>query len=273
MSAPILDHVVVDVHDGMDAAVQIYERLGFRLTPRGYHTLGSINHLAMFEQNYLELLGFGSGARAELAAFPRGLNGLVFKTDDADATARQARAAGLPVLPVASFSRPVKLAGETRDARFRTTRLDPAQTGLGRIYFCEHATPELVWRDEYLTHPNGVQTIVRLLIASDDPSRLAELFTRLFDPGTVQNTSEGPTIQAGNARIDIRTEATVIAELGEASPQPAGRADYMAGLTFRVAAFESTARVLTFLPGLRRTQDTLIAPASACGNVALTFTT
>src|SRR6516164_2270343 len=72
--------------------------------------------------------------RAELQPFPIGLNGLVFKTSDAERIHREAHAAGLPVLPVQSLSRPVTLAEETRDARFRTTRLDPKAVAMGRVY-------------------------------------------------------------------------------------------------------------------------------------------
>src|SRR5436190_231997 len=83
------------------------------LTPRGHHTLGSMNHLMLFATDYLELLGFGEGGanRPELAPFPIGLNGLVFKTADAEATHAHAAKAGLPILPVQSFSRPVRLDG------------------------------------------------------------------------------------------------------------------------------------------------------------------
>src|SRR5207248_3267338 len=75
-SVPILDHVVVDVRDRMDEAAAVYRALGFQLTPRGHHTLGSMNHLAMLATDYLELLGFGAGgaSRPELAPFPIGLN-------------------------------------------------------------------------------------------------------------------------------------------------------------------------------------------------------
>jgi len=123
---PVLDHVVLDVRDRMDEAARAFTALGFELTPRGHHTLGSMNHLAMFATDYLELLGFGEGAagRPELAPFPIGLNGLVFKTDDADVVHAHAQAAGLPILPVQAFSRPVELNGGQQDARFRTTRLD-----------------------------------------------------------------------------------------------------------------------------------------------------
>ena len=47
-TSPNLDHVVIDVRDRMDEAARVFARLGFQLTPRGYHTLGSTNHLAMF---------------------------------------------------------------------------------------------------------------------------------------------------------------------------------------------------------------------------------
>ncbi len=111
---PVLDHVVIDVRDRMDDAARDFAALGFTLTPRGHHTLGSMNHLMMFGTDYLELLGFGAGGatRPELAPFPIGLNGLVFKTEDADAVHAHAAAAGLPILPVQSFSRPVDLDGD-----------------------------------------------------------------------------------------------------------------------------------------------------------------
>ncbi len=107
-------------------APTIYRSLGFRLTDRGYHTLGSANHLAMFATNYLELLGAGRAGgpfRAELAGFPEGLNGLVLATDDADAQYRSLRQRGVAVREPNSFSRPVAIDGVTREARFRTTHL------------------------------------------------------------------------------------------------------------------------------------------------------
>ena len=54
---PILDHIVIDVRDRIDDAARHFSELGFLLTPRGHHTLGSSNHLAMFATDYLELLG------------------------------------------------------------------------------------------------------------------------------------------------------------------------------------------------------------------------
>jgi Glyoxalase-like domain len=78
----------------MSGSKDAFHRLGFRLTPPGEHGLGSINHLAIFDDNYIELLGFRKNApsiRADIASYPIGLNGLVFATADADSIYQELR--------------------------------------------------------------------------------------------------------------------------------------------------------------------------------------
>jgi len=270
-----LDHVVVDARDRMDEAVQIYQTLGFQLTPRGYHTLGSINHLAIFGTNYLELLGFGeaSAMRPELAPFPHGLNGLVFKTDDAEATFRQAQAAGVPVLPANAFSRPLELDGRMQHARFRTTRVPPDASGIGRVYFCEHQTPELVWRPEWQAHPNGAQEMVRVVVATHDASRQATLFARLFGEDAVTQRADGTTelVMTGGGAVVLAPVAETIAKLGEAAPDPAGRQDFMAALAIRVVSVPAVAQLLQQVPGIVVEPHRVTVPAKAAMNTTLMF--
>ena len=109
MTLPVatLDHVVINARDDMDRAADIYTRLGFSLTERGYHSLGSINHLAMFGTDYLELIAVPKGAtsgRLDLLTFPFGLNGLVFGSEDSAITYGELAkaAAKLPVPPTAN---------------------------------------------------------------------------------------------------------------------------------------------------------------------------
>ena len=272
-SAPILDHVVVDVRDRMDEAATTYRALGFQLTPRGHHTLGSMNHLAMFATDYLELLGFGSGgaARPELAPFPIGLNGLVFKTDDADTIHDHAQGAGLPILPVQAFSRPVDLDGRKQDAKFRTTRLDPAKIAMGRVYFCEHLTPGLVWRPEWQSHPNGARAISRVVVATPDPDRTAGLFRGLFGDSAVTKGDGRCVIAAGTARVELMTPQTIAAEFGEAAPEPSGRSEYLAALEFAVGLLAATSQTLKEVAGLVTEPRRLLVPARAAFNTTLAF--
>ncbi len=270
---PVLDHVVIDVRDQMDAVARNFAKLGFRLTPRGHHTLGSMNHLAMFTTDYLELLGFGGdgASRPELAPFPIGLNGLVFKTPDADTVYAHAHGAGLPILPVQSFSRPVELDGAQQDARFRTTRLDPAKIAMGRVYFCEHQTPELVWRPEWQTHPNGARAIARVVVATGDPRRTASLFETLFGAEAVAERDGMCVVAAGVARVELMRPAVIVEEFGEAAADPAGRREYLAALELRVGSLAETADCLRALPGLRIEPLRVVVPAAVACNTTLVF--
>jgi hypothetical protein len=275
LPAPVLDHVVIDVRDRMDEAADIFAALGFTLTPRGHHTLGSMNHLMMFATDYLELLGFGAGggmARPELAPFPVGLNGLVFKTDDADTVYAHATGAGLPILPVQSFSRPVDLDGGRQDARFRTTRLDPAKIAMGRVYFCEHLTPELVWRPEWQRHPNGARSIARVIVATGEPRRTASLFTALFGPDGVAEAEGGCVVMAGPARVELATPQAIAAEFGDAASDPAGRAEYIAAVEMKTQSLARTAERLRPVMGVRVERDRIVVPARAAFNATLVFT-
>jgi hypothetical protein len=183
-----LDHIVIHVgRGGMDAAVLATKQLGFTLTERGFHSMGSINHLSMFGTDYLELLGVPDGdyeSRPDLQDSPLGLNGMVFKTQDADATFRHLQAVGMAAEPPKSFHRPVETDTGTREAQFRTVTVRSDVFACGRVYFCEHTTPELVWRPdrpEQQLHSNGAASFREMVIVSEDPAAEAANFALLLN--------------------------------------------------------------------------------------------
>jgi len=270
---PTLDHVVVNVRDRADEAAETWRRLGFTLTPRGHHTLGSVNHLAIFGTDYLELLGLpaGSTARPELMEAPAGLNGIVFGTEDAEATRAALVQAELPVHPIDDFSRPVALSEGTFDAVFRTVRLKPEAVPSGRLYFCQHKTRHLVWRDEWRHHANGVAGVARAIFAAEDPTHLGHLFARMFGPGSTRSIEGGRALTVGLSRVDILTPAALRAEFGDAVPDPAGRSTYMAALALRTRSLDATARALEGVAGVRREADRIVVPASDAFGTALAF--
>ncbi len=127
LPVPTLDHVVVNVRDRIDEGLETWRRLGFTMTPRGYHTLGSMNHLAILGSEYLELIAAAPGEtrRPEIFAAPFGLNGLVFGTENSASVYAALHDAGVPVERPLEFSRPVELAESLRDATFRTVHITP----------------------------------------------------------------------------------------------------------------------------------------------------
>jgi Glyoxalase-like domain len=183
---PQLDHTVINVRYQMDQAEASFRDLGFHLTDRGYHTLGSINHLMMFGTDYLELIGLpetaasGNSGRPDIENSPFGINGLVFKTSNVDETYEHLQEIGLAGDPPKAFSRPVELADGTFDACFRTVHVRNGAFPGGRVYFCEHGTPELVWRPEWQQHDNGALGMPEFVVASDDYEAEASAMAKLL---------------------------------------------------------------------------------------------
>ncbi len=180
----VLDHIVINVRFDMDPAEDLFSALGFTLTPRGRHSMGSINHLMMFGDDYLELIGVPEAdaeKRPDVSGAPVGLNGLVFKTDNADETFERLKQHGMAGDPPKAFSRPLVLSdGSHHEARFRTVTVPANAFPAGRLYFCEHGTPELLWREEWQSHANGVTDFTELMIVCPDPSALAGQLSALF---------------------------------------------------------------------------------------------
>jgi Glyoxalase-like domain len=272
---PTLDHVVVNVRDRLDEAADTYRRLGFTLTPRGYHTLGSMNHLAIFGSDYLELIAAqpGNDSRPEIMGAPFGLDGLVFGTEDAAETYEVLRRNELPIDPPQQFSRPVAVGGESRDAVFRTTRLPRSASPAGRLYFCQHLTRDLVWRDEWRHHTNGAVGIARAVIAAEEPEITGRLFAQMFGSHTVRSTDDGCSLILGLSRFDVVHPGALWEMFGGAAPDSRGRRDYMAALTFRTLSLDAAETALEAggIKGVDRIGTSVLVPATEAFGATLEF--
>ena len=247
LPAPTLDHVVINARDKLDDAAAAFERLGFTLTPRGFHSLGSANNLAIFGTDYLELIGTppNGPVRPDIMTEPFGLAGLVFGTEDSASVFASLQATGVPATPPNEFTRPVDLPSGARDARFRTVHVQPAEGGPGRLYFCHHFTRDLVWRDEWRQHANGTVGVARAVIASSEPSVLRALFSRMFGDSAMRPVEGGFRLVVGMSNFDILDHATAARLLGNAADDATGRAHYMAALTLRTRSLDQAADALT----------------------------
>ncbi len=221
---PVIDHVVINVRTALDDAQRRWQALGFHLTPRGHHSLGSSNHLAILGQDYIELLGIEPGrtaTRRELLDHPLGLTGLALKPET-DAFVAALRDRGVPMGDAREFHRPVDLGdGRSPDAEFRTAEVASGVPN-GRVFFCHHYTPDLVWRDEWRGHPNGALGLAELVFRSSDPAALAALFARMG--GMPEAVPGGFVVPAGPARLSLLSPDAVADRFGDAVPgDPADR--------------------------------------------------
>jgi 4-hydroxyphenylpyruvate dioxygenase-like putative hemolysin len=161
-----IDHVVIAVRD-LDAAAAGFRALGFTLTPRGFHSIGSQNHCIMFAGTYVELLAapvehpWLDYYRRFLRQHGDGLAAVALATRDADAAYAELRAHGVAAKSPMDLSRPV----EGGVARFRLVQID----GTPGVFVCQHLTRELVWRREWQAHANGAAELVGISLAATKP--------------------------------------------------------------------------------------------------------
>ena len=250
-----LDHVVINALFDTDRAAALMSQLGFTLTPRGYHSLGSINHLMVFEGHYLELVGLPLQTdvlRRDVLESPRGLNGLVFQASDIDACIRQLRDSGLTMLEPQSFSRPVTIDGVEQLARFRTTRTAPELFEAGRVYYCQHYTPELVWRREWMTHANGCNGLSELVVVTAAMETDVSRYAKAAQAPAEKRASDVWTIDLVDAfRITLLSPARYLERYGELCVEADGRNSFFGAIGFKTTDIGRIRDLAAPLPELR----------------------
>jgi hypothetical protein len=171
-----LDHLVICVHDLAQAALD-WQTLGFTLTPTGVHPFGTSNRLAMFGNNFLELLAVTNVAAVPPAApghfsfaahnqdFLRsseGMSMLALHSTNSHAEAARFNAANIGAYAPFDFGRDAVLpgGGVARVGFSLAFATDPAMPGIAFFTCQQRHPPELFWKAEYQHHPNGALRVI-----------------------------------------------------------------------------------------------------------------
>lgn len=207
-----LDHVIAGVRD-LESARDAYARLGFTVTPRGSHIgWGTANYCIMFPKNYIELLGIVDPSKFcnNLDTFletREGLLGVAFGTGDAVATAAGLAARGLAVDGPKDLARNLELPDGTVQPSFKL--LFPAADAMPGLaapapaFVCQHLTPDLIRRPEWLTHPNGAKAIAAITVAAIEPPSLVPSYQALFGGDAVSLVDDVVIVRVGATRLQF----------------------------------------------------------------------
>jgi hypothetical protein len=188
-----LDHVAHFVPD-IDRAGRALERLGFTLTPfsaQSHRTdptgplipAGTGNRCVMLESGYLEFLtptGDTALAAQLRGAIERyvGVHLIAFGTAAPETDHARLSQAGFEPLHPVDLQRDIDSAAGSSVARFTVVRVPPGRMAEGRIQFCRHHTPELLWQTRWMQHPNGATALTGALICVEDPEGTARRYSR-----------------------------------------------------------------------------------------------
>lgn len=179
----------------IDAASAALARLGFTITPFSAqsHRLkpdgplvpaGTGNRCVMLHRGYLEFLTptgdtpLAAQLRTAIARYT-GVHLVAFGTADAVADHGRLAARGFhPQAPLALQREIGTEAGATATARFTIVRVPPGTMAEGRIQYCQHHTPALLWQTRWLAHANGAAALTGMLLCVADPQEAAERYAR-----------------------------------------------------------------------------------------------
>lgn len=273
-----LDHVLVGVRD-LEEARRTWQRLGFRPCPRGRHIgWGTANYCLMFPDDYVELIGIVDAEKFvndldRFLAVREGLLGLAIRGDDLAAAAAGLRAAGWSAEGPRSLKRILELPeGEVRPA-FELLFPEPAAVPDLKAFVCRHLTPELVWRDEWLAHPNGATGIRQLVSVVERPGDLALAYAALLGEEAVAMADGELIVELGRCRLRFVTPGLFEAQWPFETPAPAYPRPWAAAMVLTVADRRATRIYLeaTGLPLATGVEGALYVAPSAANGVLLGF--
>jgi catechol 2,3-dioxygenase-like lactoylglutathione lyase family enzyme len=270
-----LDHVIILVRDLDDAEARM-ARLGFRPTPRGYHSahMGTANATVMLPNGtYFETLGVvqptpkNADTRAMLTK-REGPFGLALKTDDAHGAAAGFEAAGIADGAALDFIRPVELPGGNRDARFTIASTRSGVAPGVSLFVCQQHTPDIVWREDFLDQPNGATGLAEVIGVAADLAAIEQAYGVIFGD-RVERGEDRVTIAAGDAVITFATPGAFAERFGSLGAAVSAPTPRLAGLGFQAPDLDRVKQLLqrNDVPCTEAASSVLIAPHEACGTL------
>ena len=201
-----IDHTLVGVRD-LEAARAAWQKLGFTLTPRGRHIgWGTGNYCIMLEQGYIELLGILDPTQFtnnldKFLAEREGLLGLAFRSRDNEQTATWLAAGGFTPDGPKDLKRALELAeGEVLPA-FKLLFLPPQETPGLRAFFCQHLTPDLIRRGNWLVHATRAVSLKAVITVVEQPADIASAYARLFGADAVSGDGNSLRVDCGEGEL------------------------------------------------------------------------
>ena len=221
-----LDHLGHFVPD-LGAAAAVWEKLGFKVTPVSHHQVsgkpaGTSNRCVMLEEGYLELLAPSRGHAVDTPHAQRvrdrmqrfvGVHLACFGTPDAVAEQRRLADHHFEPEPVVNLERKIDSGAQLR---FSVVYVPPQKMPEGRVQYCEHRTPEHVWREGFV-NPFRLRAVY---VVADDPEEVAARWGRFG--GLVPRLEDGfVRLDTARGRVVIGNRHKMESLLGTAPAAPA----------------------------------------------------
>jgi Glyoxalase-like domain len=278
-----LDHIVHAVHD-LDAAAQLYRRLGFTVGARNRHPpeWGTCNHIVQLPGFFVELLAiaepsgiapheprkFSFGAfNRDFLAHAEGLSMLVLESASAQAAADEFAAAGIGAFDLFTFEREGKRPdGATVKLGFSLAFARDAGAPRAGFFVCQRHHPENFWSPAFQAHPNTACAVAGAVLVAENPTDHHIFFSAFSGERELQATSTGVSVTTPRGAITVMDPDAYRIHYGIAAPDISSGAR-LAALRLIVRDQAAAAAILAQeqIAASRLMDRLIVGPESAMG--------
>lgn len=280
-----LDHIVHAVRD-LDAAADLYRRLGFHVGARNKHPWGTHNQIVQLPGFFIELLTVAEPSKLgndglstlfgrfnqEFLARHEGLSLLILESMDAQADAAAFRKSGIAASDAMRFEREgkrpdgsnVKLAFSLAFAR------DPLAPACG-FATCQHHFPENFWNPALQDHPNTALSITSIIMVAENPTDHHIFLSAYTGERELHATSNGVRVTTPRGSIEIMNPEAYRIQF-ELDPPDITRGARLAAMAFVVSDVDALeARLEEHGIPTRAKFDRVIVPQDAAMGATILF--
>ena len=275
-----LDHVVHAVRD-LDAAAELYRRLGFTVGARNRHAWGTQNQIVQLPGFFIELLTvaepekLGSDGFSNLfgrfhqsfLARQQGLSLLLLQSGDAAADAKAFAAAGIAASDVMRFEREGQRPdGSTVKVAFSLAFARDEKAPEVGFAVCQQHFPENFWNPAFQRHPNTAAAIAGVVLVAENPTDHHIFLSSATGVRDLHATSSGVTASTPRGDVKVMDPAAFRSHFGTEPPDISGGAR-LAALQFRVdnSAALTAALIKGGIAFATRMGSIIVAPETAMG--------
>src|SRR6266516_251946 len=242
-----LDHVIHAVRD-LEAAAELYRRLGFTVGARNRHAWGTHNKLVQLPGFFIELLTVAEPEKlgtdrfsALFGTFNRiflkdqeGLSFLILESEDAATDAARFRSAGIGVSDAMRFEREGKRPdGSAVKVAFSLAFARDAKAPAIGFAVCQQHFPENFWNSAFQQHPNTASAIANVVLVAENPTDHHIFLSAFTGVRDLSATSSGITASTPRGDIRVMDPAAFRSHFGTEPPDISHGAR-LAAVQFRV---------------------------------------
>jgi len=277
-----LDHIVHAVRD-LDAAADLYRRLGFTVGARNKHPWGTHNHIVQLPGFFIELLtlaepeklgsdGFSTmfGAyNRDFIARGEGFSLLILESKDAAGDAATFSGAHIGEPDALRFEREAKRPdGSSVKVGFSLAFAE--DSGARDIHFaaCQQHYPENFWNPQFQVHANTARRIAGVVLVAGNPARHEKFLCKFTGVDKSQGSDDVFVFRTPRGDIEVATPAAFLRRFG-VSPPAVSHGARLAALRFTVedASLLKAAPEEAGIAGLYAEEKTIIGREDALGAI------